>query len=344
MPEESIPFFNKEEFLSLYYGYNIYNNSIHIINNEYKVILLPNCENLTIKDVENFMNIKNIFNFDLLCNNIENIINAKKKRKELDDETITFFPSLLCFDLFFIYNSGHSNDIILYLNSIRYSKLLKIKERFNNIYNPIKKNNKLSFNYILNELYKDINEKIKSGFHNKLIINTIINLYQEIYTIPDYIYKCIINQCEHVARIDNIELNEFKSKWNILFNNLKFLKTMENKNFVSELEENPSYKLGFSLGKFECHWRDDRENLKNYIKHFTGNISRIIFSIEDVHKYYISLYERLIRNKSFINNNELNDLKNLLKLVNNSDFNKTNFILGYFSGQSHFEEKKEINN
>ena len=112
---------------------------------------------------------------------------------------------------------------------------------------------------------------------------------------------------------------------------------MENKNFISELTNSSSYQLGVELAKFESGWKKGRENLKKTIEQFAGNISRRVYGIQDVYKYYVELVERLTRNEAYYS--EHNELLTLLN--SDIDFNKSQFIMGYFTEKNTFRKKVE---
>jgi len=343
MYDDSIPYYSKDDFLSLYYARKIYNEISFRINNVYSISIFPNFDNLNIEEIEKLMfkNINDAFNFNKICDEVENIINQKVN---INPKEKLIIPILLKFDVYYRYNLGNAgNQNMLRLSGIRYCQLLKIRDYINNnkYYSLIQKNDnedkrKKSFYHILTDLYQDYNGN--SDKYMKIIIHTLENIYQEKYTVPEEAIFCLLNRSEHLIRINKID--EFKNTWNYLFNIFKFLKTMENPNFVSELTSNPSYQLGVELAKFEAEWKKERENLKKTIQRFGGNISRIVFSIENIQEYYQNLVERMIRNK--IEYYEHNDLLYLLNTIKNSDFDVKAFTMGYYTQKNlHLHAKKD---
>ena len=116
---------------------------------------------------------------------------------------------------------------------------------------------------------------------------------------------------------------------------------MENKNFVPELLNSPSYKLGVELAKFESGWKNDRINLRATIQQFTGNISKKVYSIDDIQSYYQNLVERMVRNK--IKYYDHNELLQLLSTITDIEFEKNKFIMGYFTEKNEYKSRNEEN-
>jgi len=354
MYDDSIPYYSKEEFLNLYYAKAIYDTTSFMFGDysvssfkfgDYSVSIFPNCDNLQINDIEDLIFKGNdIFNFDLVCDKIQNVINRHVERNSKEK---TLMPTLLNFNVYYRYKSKAGIQNILKLSGIRYNQLLNIRKHINNEYYPMWKDNNGNFKkrglyYILTDLYRDYNGK--SDRYVNTILHTLQNIYQEKYVVSQTAEFCLLDRTEHLARMGKSGVRnnwEFENTWNELFNNYKFLKTMENQKFVPELISDTSYKLGTELAKFEAGWKDDRENLKNFIKQFTGNISRTVYGIEDVQNYYQSLVERMIRNN--IKFYEHNDLISYLKTITDNEFNKNKFTMGYYSEKNQYKINKSVN-
>lgn len=340
MYEGSMPYYNKEDFLSLYYARTIYNEMSFFINSDYSISIFPNYDGLNMKDIEDLMfKGKDIFNFTEICNEIQNFIN---RRVERDTKEKILIPIMLKFDIYYRYVLGKAgNQNMLRLNGVRYSQLLKIRDHINNEYYPKYKEKKTGkmvkrpLYWILSDLYQDYNGS--SDRYMSTIIHTLQNIYQEKYVVPQQAEFCLLDRSEHLARIG--DMTEFRNTWNNLFNIYKFLKTMENQNFVSELTANPSYKLGTELARFEAGWKKGRKNLKTSIERFTGNISRIIYNVEDIRNYYNDLVARMARNEIYAGDH--NDLINSLRIIKDNEFEKNMFIFGYNTEKCEYKPKAE---
>lgn len=339
MYEGSIPYYEKDDFLSLYYARSIYNNMSYFINTDYSISIFPNYDGLTMNDIEDLIfKGKDIFNFNLVCEEIESFIN---RRIGINPKEKLIIPILLKFDVYYRYALGKAgNQNMLRLSGIRYSQLLKIRDHINsNSYYPTwyDKENKVKrkrpLYYILCDLYQDYNGK--SDRYMTTIIHTLENIYQEKYIVPQEAGFCLLDRSEHIARMGDI--GEFRNTWNKLFNIYKFFKTMENSNFVSEIKANSSYKLGVELAKFEAGWKSGRENLKKTIDQFTGNISRTVYGIQDIIDYYNDLIARMARNKVYAG--EHNDLLFYLHTIKDSEFEKNMFIFGYNTEKCEYKPK-----
>lgn len=344
MYEDSIPYLNKEDFLSLYYARTIYNKISLFLNKDYSVSIYPNYENLTMEDIENLIfEGTDIFDFNKICDRIKIFIDNSVKRVG-NRKDLLFIPQLLKFDVYYKYKLGKAgNQNMLRLSGVRYAQLLRIKKHVDNEYYPTYYNKetnsevKKSMYYLLTDLYQDYNGK--SDRYMSIIIHTLQNIYQENYIVPQEAEFCLLNNCEHLARIG--KMDDFRKSWNNLFKIFKFLKTMEDIKFVSELTNKPSYKLGVELAKFEAGWKDGRKNLEKTIQQFTGNISRIVYSIDNVLDYYQNLVERMARNKIFYG--EHNELLLLLHSINNKEFNKKEFIMGYYTEKNTYKKDNLTN-
>jgi hypothetical protein len=347
---DSIPYFNKKNFLSLYYARNVYDTTSFIFGKDYSISIFPNYKDLSIHDIKTLtFKGKDVFDLDFVCNTVQTFINNHIERNPEEEKLI---PIFLKFDIYYRYrnsNAGFQN--MLKLSGVRYLQLLKIRDKINNEYYPSYKDKKTGavskrkLYYMLTDLYQDYNGKSEKWYATA-ILRTLQNIYQEKYNVPQAAEFCLLDRCEHLARLNKDDGNKFKRTWNKLFNIYKFLKTMENKNFMPELTTNPSYKLGAELAKFESEWRRGRENLKKTVNQFGGNISRTVYVTQDVRDYYNDLIERMKRNRIYIE--EHNDLIFLLHTIKDNELEKNQFIFGYntekcnYFSKTNNEKKTEI--
>lgn len=341
----SIPSYNKNNFLSLYYSYNIYDNiSMRLFNNEYKISVFPNYDKLDIYDIDNliFDNI-NIFNFNELCDKIMDVINQKNS---IDFEEKKIMPILLKFDVYYRYDNGQArNQNMLALKSVRYSNLLKIRDRLNineqfiEYYDKkteaFKTYDRLDLRNMLIELYKDDIGDIKKN--KKIVFNLLQNYFMGKYDVPSYTINNVINKTLHLYRIG--KENDSKTLWNKLFQIYKYLKIVENNSYMKNLIEQSSFKYGEELAKIELSWRDDRKNVKKFIDIFHGNITRRIYSVSDIRKYYGELISRLKRNNAYIDSHD--KLIQYLKSIDDEEFDKTTFVIGYLTEKNTYKNNKQ---
>jgi len=333
MPEGSIPYFSKDDFLNLYYARSVFNKKGFMFG-DYSVSILPNYENITYEDIDYLSPCgKNIFNFDLFCNTIQNFIESKSKR---DLQLKKMIPLQLKFDLYYKYRTKLGDSNMLRLSGIRYSQIIGIRDHLNESYKLIYGEKNIPGNFLIAVLlgiYQDYNKK--NDRYNSLILKTLQNIYQGNYRVPPQAEFCLLDNSQHIARTDE---GQFAKKWNDIFKIYKFLKTMENKSFVSDLLDSNSYKLGAELAKFESGWKKGRENLKKTIQQFTGNVSRRVYKTQDVFLYYIDLCERMQRNR--ITPGEHNELLVLLQSMKDEGFEKNKFIMGYFAEKNTYNAKE----
>lgn len=339
MPDDSIPYYSKEDFLNLYYGKNIYDKLSFYIDtdNGYGISVFPNYDNLSIVDIENLMVItKKIFDFDVLCKELEKFVSSKTN---VDIENKKIIPLHLKFDLYYRYDGGRNGwQNLLRLSGIRYAQIFKMRNKIREAYNISYEDDKFSeFNLYGNlfNFYKDINGN--NDRYRTTIFKTLQNIYQNIYRVPQNAEYCLLETIQHEIRMDS---NYSSAIWNRLFKFYKLIKIMENINYTQKLKENPSYKLGVELSKLEGkHWWKKDSNLYKTIQNFAGNIKRNVRSLSDVSKYRVDILERLVRNKE--NVPEHNKLITLIKTLPANQFDRHSFFYGYYDNKFFREEKEK---
>ncbi len=336
-PKDSIPYYTKDDFISLYYARNIYNQTSFKITEDYSVSIFPEYDGLNMNEIEKLLFTgKDIFNFNNVCEEIELI---KNSRIIIDQNERIKIPLLLKFNVHYRYKNGNAgNQNMLCINGIRYNQISRIKDHVNNEFYPDYYDKKAkiwkrkTLYYALSELYSDLNNDSKK--YMTLILRTLQNIFQEVYTVPSTAEYCLISKTEHTIRTES---KEFEKTWNKLFKTYKFLKTMENNDYIKELTTDMSFLLGADLAKYESRWRRDRENLQKTFDRFAGSISRNINTIEEVIVYYNNITERLKRNDAFIIR-DVNIIDSAKKVKN---FDKNRFITGYFDELSRYRGKIE---
>ena len=337
-PPESIPYYEREDFTYLYYAKNLYEKRTYVIDKDYSITILPNFQNLLASELETLMfRGKDIFNFNVVCEEIESFINSRIVR---DEQSKKIIPSLIKFDIYYRYKNGKAGDQnMLKLSNVRYAQIFKIKNHIKEAYKKTYQDRDVPnffLKAILFKIYQDYNKDSKR--YISVILKTFQNIHQEVFAVPDLAEFCLLDNTQHHIRKSE-DTKDFSSTWNNLFNIYKFLKTMENLNFSNELEENKSYQLGLALSEYESGWKRGRENLAKTIQNFSGNISKKVYEVADVHAYYIDITERMVRNE--IKPGEHNTLISLLSSANDSSFEKNKFIMGYFSGKNSFKAKED---
>lgn len=327
----SIPYYNKEDFLSLYYAKSIYMLNGKSLFGNYAVTIYPNFDDMAIDDIETLMfKGKNLFDFNNICEIIENSGEYRSKHDK------RLLKNLIKFEVHYKYCHGNAGyKTFLKINSVRYSRLLNIRDNINFAYETVYgKNSKKTKDiyWDLNNFYKIENDS--TDRYHKIKLKILQNIYLEKYNVPLIALNILLDKIQHEIRIDR----KPRDVWTELFNYYKTFKLMENKNYQKDLENSNSYIMGVELGKYEAIYRDDRKNLTKFAQRFAGNITRNVKTIEDVRKYYIQLTQRLIINDAKIN--EHNILLELLNM-NSINFNKYDFIQGFFNEKYSFKQKKE---
>jgi len=233
---------------------------------------------------------------------------------------------------------------VLTLNSVRYTLILSIKNKINKVLKEVfgdisyKDKNKEGQEIEIERNILDIlKEFFKGDKYNKIILNYLKNMFFQIYKLPVNIENILIDRT--TFNIRNNE-NTFK-KFDIDLKNFKFLKIMENENYMEKLEECLSYKLGKEVAKIDETRKTDRANLEKFVKTFSGSITRKIKTLDNVKEHVNEIFQRLNQNELYIK--DCSDFKNIIEQENINNFNKTNFILGYFIQKYSYNQNDKNN-
>lgn len=333
-PDESIPSFDKETFLNIFYSKEIYDRINYIImGGDYGISLYPNYDNLTYYELEKLQKIsKNIFNFHNLMMELDSFIDSKKYKIIKEKKLI---PINLKFDqIFKVKGKNWSN--FLYVTGIRYVQLKKLHDKLKSAYEKSfsdKDFNKLNIYYKISNLFIDINgnnDKYKSQ-----IIKMLQNIYLDKFILPKTAQFCLIELIQHKINTNGDYINY---TWNENYNTYKLLKHMENNN--STVFESPqSHELGFELSKMDNgHFWNDKSNLNKTVKRFAGTLQRGVRKLSDIKKYQVNILERMIRNDEYIPNTK--NFDDIFKSMSNESFNPFDFYCGYYEYKFSRENEK----
>ena len=174
MYDDSIPYYDKDDFLSLYYAKKIYQQTSYNIDRKsgYSISIFPNYDGLKMEEIENLLfKSKNIFDFNMVCKEIENLIASRTKRN------------------------------MLRLTGVRYTQLLKIRKHIEDAYKMVYDRETIPEKFIiaiLFSLYKDHNEN--PDRYMTTIFRTLQNIYQEKYGVPQRAEFCLFDKAQFIAR------------------------------------------------------------------------------------------------------------------------------------------------
>lgn len=350
--ENSIPKYSFDDFKSLYYAKSIFKKNCYNVTSTHKIAIFPNYNNMTINELKELLfENKNPYNLNDVCNTIQTFIDNRIIRNRNEGKLIKL---LLTFDLYYRYNAGNAGiQNMLRIPGVRYVKLLEIRKIINDAYNIVYNKPNIENDLIKTALdkvlmnYKHINSK-EDNSHDNLKLKILVNIFQGNFKIPPIFERNLIEYAEHRIRMYGLKNweDEKSYNWNDNFNLYKFLKIMENSNYVNELENNDSYKLGTLLAKFDESWKKENANLEKAVDKFAGNLLRKCKSIDDVIHYYNDISERMVNNGITIPSH--NELIDIMKKFN-TKFNKDYFAFGFHTEKgirrnNKTNSKLEINN
>lgn len=347
----------KESFKSLRLTYEKLNNLIYgvcfhsenlknIVSGKYAFVYVPYSDNLTYDMIDRRLG-KKIYNNALSESNediqemrntddstpIEDLLNHGFNFNEKENHEQIYFDII-----FKLKGKNVSSDLIV-LRNYSITRIEKLNSKVSEIRKKLG-NYKTDINYSFVWFFK-LNDSKELGAFGALIFKWIVEIFEEKYYENLFVDTTLIQKAEYIAR--NVSEHEVKFEYRKLLINYKFLRYMEKNGenkFLSELDTQ-SYKLGKELGLLCQTWQEDRENLRDYIKTFNGQISRRVRTLEDVDKFCVDFLQRLI-----INSCKETWKYNYDKYVGvfntfNEKFNAYFFIRGYFDSQYSYHKKQE---
>ena len=309
--------FTIEEIRDLFYAIDYAENAVITPTNDIKIIVLPNGNNLTAADYENFRKEAEL----RVAEQIANRENIQSNEQDIlfawFDDKSEFESNVTQFDMIFSKKGGKSSpDIdLVELSGIAKSSLQFIKKRLGDISKDIydKRQRELRLNKQLSLLSISlsffnilglplIEKKGKVSFktdakYQSHLLKVLPRIYTSNYTSDNLLLPSFINNVEYSIRHGD-------AKFSFLKYDLEFLLSIQNtvipKQNFQKIMSSKSYELGKSLGKLAIFLKPDKNGdspINSFEKEFVGNLSRHIGQLRDVQKFSSYLFEKFALHK-----------------------------------------------
>lgn len=308
--------FTIDEISDLFYAIDYSKKAVISPTDDIKLIVLPNGDNLTATDYENFLKQSDLIDAELITNrqNIESGYTDKFflwfDDKSEHESTVTQF------DMIFSKKGGATSPDtdLVELSGITKSSLQFIRRRIIDISREIyqKRQTELRINQQLSPLsiswsFSNIlgiplekNGKVSFKTNAKYqshILKVLPRIYTSNYTSDNLLLPSFINNVEYSIRHGD-------TKFSFLKYDLEFLLSIQNtvvpKQNFQKIMSSKSYELGKALGRLAIFLKPDKNGdspINSFEKEFVGNLSRHIGQLRDVQKFSSYLFEKYALHK-----------------------------------------------
>lgn len=311
--------FTIDEITDLFYAIDYSKNAVISPTEDIKLIVLPNGDNLTATDYEEFKKEtrENLINAELIIDRNNTESSEKDRFFAWFDDKSEHESVVTQFDLIFSKKGGATSPDtdLLELSGISKSSLQFVKKRINDISKDIyqKRQSELklskslsplsmswSFSNILGIPQADKNGKVSFKTNSKYqshILKILPRIYTSTYGVDNLLLPSFINNVEYSIRHGD-------AKYSFLKYDIEFLLSIQNtllpkQNFL-KIMSSKSYELGKSLGKLAIFLKPDKNGdspINSFEKEFVGNLSRHIGQLRDVQKFSSYLFEKYALHK-----------------------------------------------
>lgn len=297
--------FTSEEVEDLFYAVQfakvqLKNKRSNIPSTNYKVVVLPRGENITIDDLIEFINNKG---------NEVILRNSNEYSDDLVSSILGVCSAITSFDFLFLRNGGSKPDTVLIeLSNITRSNLSYTNQRIKQIAHKIYKerDNELkltdsspfeiprSFKNILGEVQFDEKKGktiiVESKKYKSHILWALASIYQGNYYNDESLLHSFVKNVETTIRLG-------KGLYRYLKYDLKFLLSIQNNqsNKYMEIIDSKSYQLGVKLGKIA---KPLKKAIKPFEKNYVGLLSRRISTKDDCISFVNDVCQKLVMHDS----------------------------------------------
>lgn len=293
--------FTSEEVEDLFYAVQfakvqLKNKRSNIPSTNYKVVVLPRGENITVDDLIEF---NNKGNEDILRN-------SNEFSDDLVSSILGVCSAITSFDFLFLrYGSGSKPDTVLIeMSNITRSNLSYTNQRIKQIAHDIYKERKdelhetnpspfeipCSFKNILGEVQFDEKknkiEYVDSKKYQSHILWALASIYQSNYYNDESLLHSFIQNVEATIRLG-------KGMYRSLKYDLKFLLSIQNNqsNKYMEIIDSKSYQIGVKLGKIS---KPLKKAIKPFEKSYVGLLSRRIPTKDECISFVNDICQKLV--------------------------------------------------
>lgn len=303
-------YFSLDEINNLFYAIDYSKKAVLSPTDDIKLIVLPNGDNLTANDYEEFqMNssalvaetIANRKNTD--TNNTDDILLSWYDESDSNQNPITHF------DLIFSKKGGMTSPDtdLIELSGVSKSSLQFLRERHREIINEIIEKRKKeiasdklispSINWSFTQILgspQESNGKVQFKTNPKYqthLLKILPQIYSGNYINDNILLPSFISNVEYAIRHGD-------SKYKLLKYDLEFILSIQNttiyKNNYMKIIESESYQIGLLLGKLSQNFAGENSPIKSFEKNYVGNLTRKIPTLKDFIEFKNDVEQKLI--------------------------------------------------
>jgi len=195
-----------------------------------------------------------------------------------------------------------------------------------------------SFFNILGSVQKNYSGKVKFKANQKYqshILKVLPQIYSKNYYRDDILLPAFIEKVEFSIRSGD-------PKYHSLKYNLEFLLSIQNNqnNRYMQITDSKSYQAGLLLGSLS---KDLKNKINSFEKNYAGNLTRRISTLSDCRKFKNDIEEKnILHDISRYKRGISGTLSELLRDMDESDYDKEQVAFGFFESYFKYETKKSF--
>jgi hypothetical protein len=345
--QHRIRLFSQEELMDLFYAIDMAKTS-KFRSGDVKVVVLPRGEKMSAEDVTRFMQ------------GAQSLEKATDQEKEFRGDTIhdeeasvdqvldaalSDAPeSIVEFDLVFSEADSRGQDAdLVELSGVSRSFLERVRTQIKDARDQVKDEYEQKMGQKLDSLsvYRAF-QSLMSGVgqdqprYQRHLYRMLPKIYTQTYHQDPLLLPSLIDKTEKAVRDGNAPYFGF----NRLHHYFRFLCSLQTTNFLMQINDSLSYKLGKPLGVMA---RPLRSRINPFEKNYVGNLRRRIATLDDFIKFKNEIEEMLVRQEvakmTSVDEARQRLSERLSSMAEGKRIDKNRCALGFF--ESYFEPYEE---
>lgn len=338
--------FSENEAKDLFYAKEYSEKALfYIKSTDIKLIVLPRGDNLQASDYTEFLEKAN----EKRINSVNNKISDEDPI--LSPLAIQENNEITSFDFIFSKKGGLTSPDkdLIEVSGIEKSTLKATMDQINTIGKEISEKYGYQYKPKIEQSFLNILGSAQVDNKGKLIFKANPKYQSHVLKVLPQIYtqSCYHDNILLPALIEKVEFairNTDQNNTGWYFNNLKyhfeFLLSIQNNqnNKFMEITNSKSYQSGLLLGSLA---KDLRNRINSFEKNYVGNLTRRISTLKDCVKFKNEIEQKNIMHElSHLKRSTSNDLSELLRDMEESEYDKEEVAFGFFESYFRYETKK----